>query len=134
MHYLSVEALSKQHAEKVLFADLSLGLEKGDKIALVARNGAGKSTLLRILAGIEEADTGRITKRDGLRLALLPQEPDFVENQTIRELIRGHNSSLLSVIKNYTAVMKRHADNHNSESERQLAEAQSHMDLLQAWD
>jgi len=134
MHYLSVENLSKQHAENILFRDLSLGLEKGDKIALVARNGAGKSTLMRIVAGIEEADEGQISIRDGLRLALLPQEPDFFEDQTIRELINGHNNSLLSVIKAYTAAMEKHAEKHNKETELQLAEATSKMDLLQAWD
>ena len=51
MNVLSVEHVSKRLGERVLFEDVSFGLAKGDKVALVARNGAGKTSLLRILAG-----------------------------------------------------------------------------------
>ena len=59
MNYLSVEDLSKMYGEKVLFSALTFGLNKGDKVGLIARNGSGKTTLLKVLAGQEEAAAAR---------------------------------------------------------------------------
>ena len=59
MNYLSVENISKNYAEKILFEKISFGLDKGQKIALVAKNGSGKSTLLKIIAGIEKRKINR---------------------------------------------------------------------------
>jgi ATP-binding cassette subfamily F protein uup len=61
MNLLTVENLTKSFGEKLLFENISFGIEVGQKVALIARNGAGKSTLIRILAGEEIADEGKIT-------------------------------------------------------------------------
>ena len=65
MNLLSVENLSKSYGERKLFEQISFGLEKGQKTALVARNGTGKSTLLNIIAGLEQPDEGTVTLRKG---------------------------------------------------------------------
>ena len=61
----------------MLFADVSLGVNEGDKIGIIAKNGSGKSTLLRILAGKEDYDSGKITLRGGVRMAFLEQDSNF---------------------------------------------------------
>lgn len=75
--YLTVENLTKRVGDKVLFQGISFAVNKGDRIALVARNGAGKSTLLDILTGHGAADSGKITFRKDLRTGYLPQQIDY---------------------------------------------------------
>lgn len=74
---LNIENLTKSYGDRLLFGDLTFGVEQGDKIGIVARNGTGKTTLLRILAGVEEADSGKVVFRNDLRVGYLPQEPTF---------------------------------------------------------
>lgn len=63
---LQVDGLTKSYGDRLLFADVTFGIEEGDKIGIVARNGTGKSTLLRIIAGLEEADSGSVVGSRGL--------------------------------------------------------------------
>ncbi len=74
---LLIENLTKSVGDRMLFADVSLGVNEGDKIGIIAKNGAGKSTLLRILAGREDYDSGKITARNGLRITYLDQDSVF---------------------------------------------------------
>ena len=80
-------SLGKSHTIKPLFAALSLGFFKGERMGLIGPNGSGKSTLLRILAGLEAPDAGEITRRRGLRLVYLPQTDDFEPERTIEETL-----------------------------------------------
>jgi ATP-binding cassette subfamily F protein uup len=75
--YLQVENLTKSYGDRLLFADVTFGINQGDKIGLIAKNGTGKTTMLRIIAGEESADSGTVTRRNGLKVALVEQKPDF---------------------------------------------------------
>ncbi len=75
--YLTVEGLTKSVGDKVLFEGIGFAVNKGDRIALVARNGAGKSTLLDILTAHASADSGKITFRRDIRIGYLPQQIDY---------------------------------------------------------
>ncbi|MBR5967232.1 MAG: ABC-F family ATP-binding cassette domain-containing protein [Lachnospiraceae bacterium] len=83
MNLLVADGLCKSYGPNELFRDVSLGINEGDKCGLIGVNGTGKSTLLRILAGEEEADEGTVTMRNGLRIAYLPQTPEFDESMTL---------------------------------------------------
>lgn len=74
---LQIESLTKSIGDRILFSDVSLTVEEGDKIGIVARNGAGKSTLLSIICGKEDYDSGKITFSDGIRVGFLEQSPAF---------------------------------------------------------
>ncbi|MBQ7710411.1 MAG: ABC-F family ATP-binding cassette domain-containing protein [Bacteroidales bacterium] len=84
---LTVENLSKSYGDKMLFDDISFGINAGQKTALIARNGYGKSTLLNILTGATLQDTGKVTFRNGIRMAYLPQSPLIHEHQTVRSYV-----------------------------------------------
>lgn len=73
--YLQVEGLTKSYGDRVLFSDISFGIDQGEKVGLVARNGTGKSTFLDILAGRESPDSGSVIWRNGIRVGYLEQQP-----------------------------------------------------------
>lgn len=88
MNILNIEHISKIYGEKVIFEDASFGVQEGDKVGIIGINGTGKSTLLKMLAGEEVPDTGQIIMQNNVRLAYLPQNPQFPENATILSYIQ----------------------------------------------
>ncbi len=83
MNLLTIENMSKSYTERMLFEQVSLGINEGDRIGVIGINGTGKSTLLKIIAGLEEPDTGTLTKGKKVRIAYLPQNPVFDDKLTI---------------------------------------------------
>lgn len=86
---LTIENLTKTFGDKLLFEDISFGINVGQKTALIARNGYGKSTLLNIITGKELPDSGKVTFRGDVKMAYLPQNPDFHEHQTVRSFVEA---------------------------------------------
>lgn len=134
MNYLSVENISKNFGDKSLFENLSFGISKGDKTALIAVNGAGKTTLMRMLMGREEPDSGSITYADGIRVGFLEQHPQFDTEIAIEELVLGSHNEVLKAIRTYESVMAEHKDADDHAHQKRLEAATSRMDVLHAWD
>lgn len=84
---LTIEHLTKSYTERLLFNDTSFSVSEGEKLGLIGVNGTGKSTLLKIVAGVEDADAGSISRRRNLTVAYLAQNPKFQEGDTILESI-----------------------------------------------
>lgn len=133
MNYLNGENISKDLGERILFADLDISINKGDKIALVANNGTGKSSLLKILAGVEEPDNGIVRLRKGIRSAYLPQEPHF-DQDTIQELIDSSSSHIMATIRAYEEALEAQTEDYNTETQRNFERASVAMDEADAWD
>lgn len=87
MNILNIEHISKVYGEKVIFDDISCGIQEGEKIGIIGINGTGKSTLLRILAGLEEGDEGQVVMQNGVHLAYLPQNPQFPADSTVLDYV-----------------------------------------------
>jgi ATP-binding cassette subfamily F protein uup len=85
MNLLSVTDICKAYGAKKILDNITFGIDSGDKIGVIGVNGTGKSTLLKIIAGIEEADSGKIVTMNGLRMAYLPQTPVFEAGQVVME-------------------------------------------------
>ena len=102
---LTAENIVKSYSEKDLINDITLYINEGDKIGVIGINGTGKSTLLKILAGIEEADSGSITKKQGDRIIYLPQNPEFNENTTVIQQVFYNASNQTKELMEYEAKM-----------------------------
>lgn len=83
MNIINIEHISKIYGDKVIFEDASFGVHQGDKIGIIGINGTGKSTLLKMVAQAEEPDAGQIIRQNSLKIAYLPQNPEFPENATV---------------------------------------------------
>jgi ATP-binding cassette subfamily F protein uup len=134
MNYLSVNAISKNLGERILFDDLSFGLSRGEKVALIANNGTGKSSLLKILAGKDQPDRGEVVFKQGIRLGYLEQDPKFNVHQTIEEMISESHLEVNKVISEYNRLLEEQDEHYSTSKEKELAEITSKMDELKAWD
>ncbi|MDN8548477.1 ABC-F family ATP-binding cassette domain-containing protein [Microbacterium sp. NM3R9] len=88
-HLLGGEALRLEYPTKVVFDGVSIGVDEGDRIGIVGRNGDGKSSLLRMLAGLVEPDSGRVTVRGGIRVGVLSQADDLDDDLRVRDAVVG---------------------------------------------
>ena len=88
-HLLGAEALHLEYPTKVVFDSVTIGVNEGDRIGIVGRNGDGKSTMLRMLAGRLEPDSGRVTRRGGVTLAMLDQADELPGDKTVHETVIG---------------------------------------------
>lgn len=124
MNYLSVEQLTKSFGVNTLFSNLSFGIEKGQKVALVARNGAGKSTLFRILTGKDTPDSGLVVFNKEVRLGYLSQEHDLDVRKSIIENVFAADNQMTRAIKAYELALLH---------DKGLQEASDAMDQTNAW-
>ncbi|WP_367391624.1 ATP-binding cassette domain-containing protein [Lewinella sp. LCG006] len=130
MIYLELENVSKSYGEKVLFDRISLPINKGNKVALVAKNGTGKSTLLRVAGGVDlpEGLGAKVYIHRDARMHYLVQEPDFGEEQTILDAIFEGDNPMLKAIERYERALL------IPDKAEDLQKALSKMDELRAWD
>ncbi|MCQ2522867.1 MAG: ABC-F family ATP-binding cassette domain-containing protein [Lachnospiraceae bacterium] len=91
MNLITIKNLTKAYTDKVLFDGIDFSLEEGEKVGVVGINGTGKSTLLKIIAGIEEADSGEYTKKNNLVINYLPQVPEFDSDMSIYDYVINAN-------------------------------------------
>ncbi len=127
MNYLSVENLTKSFGDRVIFSDLTFGIDLGQKVAIVAKNGNGKTTLLRCLMELEQYDSGRIVYRNDIRVAFMEQSENLDETHTIMEAVFSHDLPELQVIKKYNQAMR-------EGNETVIHECYDELTELNAWD
>lgn len=125
--FLQIENLTKSYGDRVLFADVTFGMNEGDKIGLIAKNGMGKTTLLRCIAGLESYDSGAITFRNDLKVGFLEQTPTLNENLNVVETCMTDNHRVANAISSYENALK------NADADA-LANASAEMDASGAWD
>ncbi len=128
MNYLSVENISKSYGERVLFENLSFGINKDQKIAFVAKNGSGKTSILNIIAGIDTPDTGQVISRKGISVAYLAQKDQIDPTLTIEETIFATDNKILSIVKQYENALKNLEDTEAYQTAFEL------MEQYNAWD
>ena len=133
-NYVTVEGLTKTYGEKTLFRNLSFGINKGQKTALVAANGSGKSTLMKILAGKETCDEGTLSFRKDIRVSYLEQHPLQGVNASIMDVLFDSDTPLMQAVKRYEQALYAVRTDDCPATQRQLTDAISEMDSLNAWN
>jgi ATP-binding cassette subfamily F protein uup len=128
MHYASVENLTKSFGIRTLFKNITINIEEGDKIALVARNGSGKSTLMKILARLDTADSGTVWVHKDIKTVMLQQDNDFDGNKTIWDNVLRLDNPVVKVVKEYEQFLEEGSDNHDK-----LGDLMARIDDLNAW-
>lgn len=128
MNYLSVENISKSYGERVLFENISFGINKDQKIAFIAKNGSGKTTIMNMLNGFDEPDTGQVVVRKEIKMAFLSQNNNLQDELTIEESIFASDNEILKVIEQYEKALE------NPEDEEVYQRAFDDMDRHNAWD
>ena len=131
---LTVENLTKSFGEKLLFEDISFGINAGQKTALIARNGTGKTSLLNIITGSALADSGKVVFRNDVRMAYLPQNPLMNETMTVREYVFASENKYVQAVNNYEKALLNIQLSPSALHEKQLQDAINAMDTLGAWD
>jgi ATP-binding cassette subfamily F protein uup len=134
LNYLTVEKLTKTFGEKKLFEDITFGIEKGQKIALIAKNGAGKSSLLNIIAGLDAPDSGKVTLRNHITVSYLPQLETITDNFSVLDVIFDSNSPVIKVVKEYETALSMVKRFETPENLLRFEHALSEMERLHAWD
>ncbi|GAB6149758.1 ABC-F family ATP-binding cassette domain-containing protein [Clostridium novyi] len=135
MNLLSIENLTKSYGEKVLFKNLSLGINEGEKIGLIGINGTGKSSLLKIIAGDNDYDEGKITKNNDVRIEYLSQDTTFEEDITVLDAIFKGNSSTMKVVREYENTINALEENPLDEKlQKRLIDLNNKMDAENAWE
>ncbi len=84
--FITIENLNKKFYESVIFEEANYVINEHDKIGVIGVNGTGKSTLLKMIAKIEDVDSGKINLRNGLKISYLSQDQNFDDNKTIKEV------------------------------------------------
>lgn len=134
MNMVSIENLSKSYALKVLFDNITTGIDEGDKIGLIGVNGTGKSTFLKIIAGLELPDTGTVTRGSSVRVEYLAQNPNFDDNATILGQIFQGNSPLMRVLREYEdCLLASQLNPHERDIQEKLIKLSQDMDALNGW-
>ncbi len=128
MNLLSAENISKSYSEKQLLNNINLGINEGDKIGLIGVNGTGKSTFLKILAGVEQADEGRVIAGNSVKIEYLSQNPLFDSEATVLEQVFKANSPVMKLIREYEEALQ----NPDTESDKIIRLTHS-MDAMNAW-
>lgn len=103
--YLQIENLTKSYGDRLLFGDVTFGINQGDKIGLIAKNGTGKTTLLRIIAGLESPDSGTVTFRSDLRVGYLDQTPAFDPGMTVLDACMVPDTPSAIIVAEYEKAL-----------------------------
>lgn len=129
MNYLSAELIAKTYNDRWLFKDVSLGIQQGEKLALVGNNGVGKSTLLKILTGEVQPDIGKVSVRNGIRLGFLTQQPSVDGELTVKDVLFSDSNEVAKAVKEYEDCI-----HHPDTSPERMQAVLEKMEELKAWD
>jgi len=135
---LTVQDVSKSFGAQPVLNEVSLTLHEGDRIGLIGNNGAGKSTLLKIMAGLDSPDAGVVTRKQGLRIAMLSQVCGLDHRQRLGDALEGAAASVRRLLAQHRllseklAALPADAREHARLAE-ELAELDRHLDVADAW-
>ncbi|GLB57889.1 ABC-F family ATP-binding cassette domain-containing protein [Cytobacillus sp. NCCP-133] len=135
MKMISAENVTKTYGEKELFKNISFTIAEKERVGLIGVNGTGKSSLLKVMAGIDQPDSGEIVTPKDYTISYSAQQPELNAELTVLEQVFAGNAPILVVQKEYElALMKLGKSPEDSAIQQELFEIQKRMDTLNAWE
>jgi ATP-binding cassette subfamily F protein uup len=126
MNYLTIENISKSFGDRLLFKDVTIYVNQGDKVALVAKNGTGKTSLLHIIAAMESPDNGKVWLHPHIKTVFLSQEPDLSDHLSVFEEVYNSTNPIVKAISNYEYCLLNGSE--------KIQDAIMELDRLQGWN
>lgn len=134
MNIVSIEKLSKSYGMKNLFSDISFGVDENDKIGLIGVNGTGKSTFLKVIAGLEEADDGKVMIGNTIEVQYLAQNPPFKPSDTVLDQVFQGYSPIMKLLREFEQVLLAAGENPGDEDlQKQFIALSQQMDGMNGW-
>lgn len=124
---LQLENITKSFGDRLLFSDVTFGINEGNKVGIIAKNGSGKSTLLKIICGSESADSGNVVYRNGVRVGYLEQLPQFDPQISVIDACIDGKDTKSQAIREYEIALR-------ANDEKRLMLSVQNIDNLDAWD
>ncbi|MEI6276566.1 MAG: ABC-F family ATP-binding cassette domain-containing protein [Prolixibacteraceae bacterium] len=125
--YLQLDNLSKSWGDQPLFENISLTINQGDKVALIAKNGAGKTTLMNIIFGLDSADKGKTLFDNDIRIGYLRQLPDLNPDETVLEAAFSSSGETITAVREYESAIESH-------DPKAIERAMDKINHLNCWD
>ncbi|TCN23131.1 ABC-F family ATP-binding cassette domain-containing protein [Mesobacillus foraminis] len=135
MKMISIENVTKSYGEKVLFSDISFTIGERERAGLIGVNGTGKSSLLKIVAGIDQSDSGDIVSGKDYQISYLSQQPDLDPERTVLEQVFHGEAPILKLMKEYELALvqlEKYPD--EPRFHEQILKLQQRMDSIGGWD
>jgi len=134
----SMVGVSKNHGQKTVLRDISLGFFYGAKIGVLGLNGAGKSTLLRIMAGTEESSNGEVVRSPGYTVGMLEQEPALEKGKTVLAVVEEGAAKAKALLAEFDALADRFSEPMDDDEMQKVldrqADVQDKIEAMGAWE
>lgn len=135
MNLVTVENIGKSYGDKVLFSDITFGIQDQDRIGFIGINGTGKSTFLKIIAGLVEPDIGRRIANGQARVEYLFQNPEFDNASTVLQQVFRGTSPLMQVVYDYHSALRSLQQSPNDlELQKRVGQLTQTMEQQGAWE
>ncbi|MBM7614069.1 ABC-F family ATP-binding cassette domain-containing protein [Alkaliphilus hydrothermalis] len=135
MNLITVENIKKTYGDKILFDDITFGIQRHERIGLIGVNGTGKSTFLKIIAGLVEPDEGRRIVNNQARIEFLSQNPEFDHDSTVIQQVFKSNDPVLQLVYQFHQTTNDLMENNSdADLQKQLADLSHQMDLKGGWE
>jgi len=115
MTIFSTENLKKAYGDKLLFENVSVGMQEGDRIGILGRNGVGKTTFMRIVAAVEQADSGNSVFNNKVNFKYLEQLPTYTTSDTVLDTVLKGNQKLYDLLNEFHTLCRRIEENSTQE-------------------
>ncbi len=134
MTVFSANGLSKTFDDKLLFENVSFGMQEGERVGIIGKNGAGKTTLMRILASMEVPDTGEVIFNNNARLEFLEQMPDFDKHDSVLDVVMKGKPQVCALLDEYQLLCGLPKEQTTPEQEARLEELSHKIDEADGWN
>ena len=133
MPLITLEKASLAFGHHALLDQAEFQIDTGERVGLIGRNGAGKSSLLKVLFGTATLDDGKVWRSPSIRMALVEQEPEFLQQNTVFDEVSRGLGELSGTLAAYHDVSARLAERQDQALLEQLHEVQAKLDVLDGW-